>query len=158
MIQGASKAVSDESCSQQVARGGTPDEVLSASSSAPPPASKLPEVAYHDDSWTPTGIYIARSCPPQAPPSQRATLSLPYQTWPGYSTPIGTIAVQNFPFTAQSQPFLTPSNVTTSGLCGPQIAVDTVEPQHYTTQSQEQEYGEYLRGYHGMSPYNQNRP
>jgi hypothetical protein len=161
VVQGASKAVANRSCHQQVA-------LPIASSSVPPPAPKLPELAYYDDSWKmPVDHWLAKSqmvrrvehpekavvaniphsYPLQPQPSQGAILSLPFETWPGYDTPN---AIQKFPSVAQSPPSLTPSDFTMnyySGSDGPQL---------YTTQSREQQFRESLSVGHGVPPYNGN--
>jgi hypothetical protein len=151
MVQGASKEISNKSRHQQVACAPN------TSSSVPPPAPKLPEVAYHDDSWK-MPVNITHSYPPQPLPSQGLPLSLPFETWPGYGTPN---AIQNFPSAVQSQPSLATSEFTTdyySDLHNPQIALYNVERQRYTIQSQEQEFGESFTGDHGTPPYNGNGP
>lgn len=134
VAQGASKAVSNKSPPQQV----LPD----ASSSVPPPAPKLPEVAYYDDFWKiPTDITHSS---PQPLPSQDVPLSLPFEMWPGYDT---ANAIQNFPSTAQSLPSLTPSDLTVD------YYSDLLGPQFYTTQPQGLQFGESLTGDHSMPPY-----
>jgi hypothetical protein len=94
VVQGASKAVSNESSLQQVAHAPN------ASPSVRPPAPKLPEVAYHDDFWK-MPVDITHSYPLQPLPFQGAPLSLPFETLPGYDTPN---AIRNFPSMAHSYP------------------------------------------------------
>jgi hypothetical protein len=123
----------------------SPSDIPNSSSSVPPLAPKLHEVAYHDDFWK-MPVDITHSYSPQPLPSQ-VPLFLPFGTWPGYDAPN---AIQNFPSAAQSTTSLTASDFTIdyhSGLHG---------PQPYTMQPQEQVFGESLTGDHGMPPYNGN--
>jgi len=153
VVQGAGKAVSNENHCQQI--------LPRASSSVPPPAPKLPEVAYHDDFWIGSQPVrrvehpvVAEGMEPL--PSWDFPLSLPFETWPGYDT---ANALQNFPSVTQSPPSITPLDFTIdyyTDLLGTQ-------PQLYTTQSQDQEFGGIswppvsdtpLTEYHGMPPFN----
>jgi hypothetical protein len=143
VVQGASKAVSDNSRHQQVPAVPVPN----TSSSTPPPAPKLPEVAYHDVfcQWK-MPVDITHLYPPQPPPSQDVPLFLPFETWPGYGTPN---TIQNFPSAEQLPPSLNPSE--------PNFTIDynsaSPNPQLYA-QYQEQGFGESLTGNHNMPPYN----
>ncbi|KAF8505400.1 hypothetical protein F5888DRAFT_1648729 [Russula emetica] len=153
VVQETSKVDSNKSRRQQVARA-VPD-LPDASSSVPPPAPELPEVAYHDQSWK-MPVDITHSYPPQAPPSQGGPLFLPFETWPGYGAPN---AIQHFPSAAQSQPSLTPSNFTVdyySDLHNVPIPSMTYGPQLRTMQPQQQEFGESFTGdlFNGNGPWN----
>lgn len=103
--------------------------------SVPSPPPKHPEVAYYDASWKlPVGT--THLFPPQ-------------QTWPGYGT---YNAIQDFPSAAQSPPSLPPSNFATND------HPDLLNPQLYTTQSQEQQLEELLTEMLGMPRDNGNGP
>ena len=153
VVQGASKGVSNMSRRQQVA-SAVPGGPLNALSSALPPAPKLPEVAYHDDSWK-MPVDITHSYPPQPLPSQSFPLLFPSQTWPGYGT---HNAIQPFPPVAQSPPSGSlPTSVIPSDFTIDYYS-DLLGPQLYTMpmQSQEQEIGESLTVDHSIPHYNGN--
>jgi hypothetical protein len=141
VVQGASRAVSNKGHHQK------PEVALpNASSSVPPPAPKLPEVAYHDDFWkVPVGFTPLNPPQPQGVP--QPSLFFPFETQPGYGAPN---AIQTFPSVAQSPPSLTPSDFTINNYS------DLHGPQPYTMQSQEQQFGESLTGDHNIPPYNGN--
>jgi len=151
VVQGASKAASNSKSHLQQVASAVPGDLLNASSSAPPAAPKLPEVAYHDndDPWNlKMPVDITHSYP-QAKSEMVKRVSLPFETWPGYGTPN---AIQPFPSAAQSPPSLMP----------PDFTIDYYSDLHgfqqlYTTQSsQERGIGESLTVDHGMPPYNGN--
>jgi hypothetical protein len=138
VAQGTSKAVSNAIRCQQVDTA-VPADLPNLSSSVPPPAPKLPEVAYHDDVWNMNmPVDTTHSYP---------SLILPFQTWPGFDTPN---TIQNFPSAAQSPLSLTPLDFTID------YTSDLNDPQLYTMQYQEQQFGELFTGDHRMPPYNGN--
>ena len=154
VVQGASKAASNSKSRLQQVASAVPGDLLNASSaSAPPPAPKLSEVAYHDhdDPWNLKMPVDITHLYPQAKSETVRSISLPIETWPGYGTPN---AIQHFPSAAQSPPSLIPPDFTIDYYSdfahGPQ--------QLYPMQSQEQGIGESLTVGHGMPPYNGNGP
>lgn len=178
MVQRTGKAVSNSNQShrQQVLPNASPN----ASSSVPPSAPKLTEVAYHDDFWK-MPVDVTHLYSPQPLP-----LSLPFESWPGYNTPN---FIQDFPSATQSPPlylpqplssqgallsspfetwpgYVTPNSIQSAAQSPPSLTPSdfTIDcysdllhgPQLHTMQSQEQQFEESLSGDHGMPPYNWN--